>query len=189
MTARRWVGLLALPLVVAMAGCADWVGEDVESGDAAAIQRPDDVSAPPTTASTVPPDPVDPRGLAVGDCADDAAAADGTLPATIDVVAQGGPVVPRVCIEPHRYEVYAVTELAAPEAPWPGPDQLGEDALDLCTRRLEDYVGVAWVDSELDLLFLVPDEATWATGDRVVRCILFDLGLEPLDGSAAGTGW
>ena len=96
----------------------------------------------------------------------------------------GGQVVPRTCEEPHRFELFATVALGPPEAGWPGPEQVGEDALRACTTAFEDFVGVEWAASTLDHVALVPDEAAWAAGERSARCVLFDLGLEPLEGSA-----
>ncbi len=169
------------------------MGEDVRSGDAVVVERPD-VAAPASTTTTVPPDPVEVRALAVGGCADDVAIAgeapdDTEMPTTVEAVAAGGPLVPRSCEGEHRYELFATAALAAPEAAWPGPEQVGEDALRACTDAFETFVAVAWSESTLDHVALVPDEAGWAAGDRTAWCILFDLGLEPLEGSAAGSGW
>jgi len=177
-------------LALLLAGCADWVGDDVRAGEVAVVERPDEVVVPTaTTASTVPPDPVDPRSLPDGSCADDAAGPDGAEPArSIDPLLGGAPVVPRSCDEPHRYELFATVTLGAPEAGWPGPEQLGEDALRACTDAFESFVGTEWSASTLDHLVLGPDEAAWAAGERTARCILFDLGLEPLEGSARDTG-
>lgn len=186
---RRAGSLVAAVLVVGFGGgCADWVGDDLEAGDAAVVERPDDVELPPTTSSTVPPDPVEVRALSPGACADDVADEQGEVPIAIDALISGGPVVPRSCEAEHRYELYATVELAAPDAAWPGPEQIGEDALRACTDEFEAYVGVAWDQSNLDLAPVVPDEARWATGDRSAWCVLFDVGLEPLEGSASSSG-
>jgi hypothetical protein len=167
---------------------ADWVGDDLRPGDVLFIERPEAVADVSTSTTTLPPDPVDPRTLVVGACADDVPGADGVVPEAIDALAAGSPVVPRTCGEEHRYEVFAVAELAAADAGWPGVEQVDEDALRSCTAQLEEYVGVVWTESTLDIVALAPDEARWAEGDRVVHCVLFDLGLEPIEGSTAGTG-
>jgi hypothetical protein len=180
--------LLAAVVLGLVGGCADWVGDDLEAGDAAVVERPDDVDVPPSTSSTVPPDPVEVRALAVGACADDVTDDQGEQPTVVDAVASGGSVVPRACDGEHRYEVYATVELAAADAGWPGPEQVDEDALRECTARFETYVGVPWDQSSLDLVPVVPDEARWATGERMAWCVLFDLGLEPLEGSASSSG-
>lgn len=185
---RRRSAAAALVLTVGLSACADWVGEDLNTGEAQVVQRPDDVSTVSTSTTTVPPDPVDPRSLTVGACADDVPGDDGLVAESIEVLATGGPVIPRTCVEEHRYEVFAVADLAAPDAGWPGVEQVDEDALRLCTGQLEQYVDVEWSASTLDLVALAPDEERWAAGERAVHCVLFDLGLVPIEGSTAGTG-
>lgn len=191
MSGGATVRVLGAALVVVLAGaCADWVGDDVRSGEAAVVERPDEVVTPTAaTATTVPPDPVDPRSLPDGSCADDVPADDGDeAPPTVDGLLSGAAVVPRHCDEEHRYELFATVLLGTPETAWPGPDQVREDALRACTAELEAFVGVEWSDSTLDQVALTPDEAAWAAGERGARCVLFDLGLEPLDATARGSG-
>jgi Septum formation len=185
---RRAIALLLMTALAGLSGaCTDWVGEDVEGGQAAVIERPD-VVTPSSTSSTVPPEPVPVRALEVGGCADDVADAEGRTRTDIGAVAEGGNVLPRSCDGVHRYELYDRVELGAPDAGWPGAEQVGEDALRACTSAFESFVGVGWDQSSLDLVAVVPDEAGWAAGDRAAWCVLFDLGLAELEGSAASTG-
>jgi len=179
--------VLMTALAGALGGCADWVGEDVEGGQAAVIERPD-VVTPSATSSTVPPEPVPVRALEVGGCADDVADAEGQTRTDIGAVAEGGNVLPRSCDGEHRYELYSRVDVGAPDAGWPGAEQVSEDALRGCTSAFEAFVGVGWNESSLDLVAVVPDEAAWAAGDRAAWCVLFDLGLAELEGSASGTG-
>lgn len=188
MTRRsRRVGLALLGLLAA--SCADHVGDDLRRGAASlppAIEE--EIIAAGTTTTTTPPDPVPPRTLELGTCFDDAPTPEGTAPATVDALLAGGLGVPRSCAEEHRYEVYAHVELGAPDAPWPGRDAVAEESDRVCTARFEEFVGREWAGSTLDHLSLLPDEAAWAAGERRGSCVLFDLGLVPLEGSMEGSG-
>jgi hypothetical protein len=176
--------VLAALLLVACAGCADYVGDDLRAGDyprrdlinfdqAAALA--DDVD------ERRAPEPVDPRILQVGDCFDDL---DGPPVRGF----QWGRDVDRVpCDVPHRYEIYARPVLGDPAVePWPGGSRADELADLECVEAFEVFVGTPWSSSELDFVTLVPDRARWEAGDPQASCALFDLGLAPLVGSAQG---
>jgi hypothetical protein len=85
------------------------------------------------------------------------------------------------CAEPHDLEIYRVAEL---------PDQafdvatLDAASFDLCLEGFDDFVGMPYVDSELDIYYLMPSEDSWADGDREVVCAVYDLSGERLTGSA-----
>lgn len=189
MIRTSWHGAAVVVLgIVALAGCADYVGDDVRSGAAAPGAAVEAAIGGASTSTTTPPAPVDPRTLEVGACFDDVeVAADQPPPGPAGVEA-GQPVVPRTCVEEHRYELYAREALAAADAPWPGADAIAEQADGYCTASFESFVGAAWAESTLDYAAQVPDEARWAAGERNVSCALFDLELGPLEGSMAGTG-
>lgn len=187
MTIRRIAAALAC--AVALAGCADYVGDDLRRGAASvppAIEE--EIIAGATTTSTTPLDPVPPRQLEVGTCADDVADEAGNVPSDIGPLLAGAPVRPKGCADEHRYEVFARLDLGSPEAAWPGPAALAEDGDRACTERFEAFVGREWAGSTLDHAALLPDEAAWAAGERRGVCVLFDLGLVPLEGTMEGSG-
>ncbi|QGG94525.1 septum formation family protein [Actinomarinicola tropica] len=172
-----------------LAACADHVGDDLRRGAASlppAIEE--EIIAGGTTTTTVPPAPVDPRTLEVGACMDDVDDEAGRPPPGVDALLSGAQVVPRTCAEPHRYEVYARIDLGAPDAPWPGAPAVAETADRACTDAFEAFVNGAWEDSTLDQVALLPDEGAWIDGARSGSCVLFDLGLVPLEGSMQGSG-
>lgn len=116
-----------------------------------------------------------------GTCFDDVAAfGDGEAAEVEDV-----PVV--ACSEPHDNEVYATFDLEGEE--FPG-DAAVTDAADTgCLERFEDYVDRDYQTSRYVFSHLVPSERTWdVAGDREVVCFLYDMELEPLEGSAEGSG-
>jgi len=98
--------------------------------------------------------------LGVGDCL---RAADLSAAPPVDVAID--------CSEPHDAEIFASTEM--PDGPYPGIDALRVAADDYCLPRFEEFVGVSYLDSELDAYPLLPSEDTWnSAGDREILCVL-----------------
>jgi hypothetical protein len=116
--------------------------------------------------------------LANGDCFD----ASGDEVDTVTVVD---------CESPHTYEVFAVFDHeAGTDAPYPGDDALLEYADSACQPYFEDYVGIAYDDSEYWITSVTPSQETWeGSGDREIVCAL-KLGeaAQETTGSAEGSG-
>lgn len=89
------------------------------------------------------------------------------------------------CSEPHDLEVYEAADL---------PDQtfdaaaVDTAAFDICLDAFDGFVGTPYTESELDIYYLIPSEASWADGDREVVCAIYDLSGEPLTGTAENIG-
>ncbi len=94
------------------------------------------------------------------------------------------------CDEPHQYEVFAATDVEAPnDAPFPGYNQLESVAFNLCLDYFDDYVEEAYESSLLDIQFLYPSQDSWEdAGDREVVCTLYGLEDLYLEGSMRGSG-
>lgn len=121
------------------------------------------------------------HALEPGTCFDDVSA----------LADEGGGEVGQVpvvdCDEPHDNEVFATVTLEGDA--YPGLDEVRRRADDECVDRFEDYVGAAPDAAGLVASHLVPTQQSWsASDDRQVVCFLYDLGLEKLEGSVAGTG-
>ena len=115
--------------------------------------------------------------LGVGDCFDDPDAAE---EAVSDVAVVD-------CDEPHDNEVYEVFALA--DGDFPGDEAVREQADQGCVAAFDAFVGTPYLDSELDYAWLVPTQESWDQGDdRTVVCVVYDLSLEPLTGTARGIG-
>ena len=56
-----------------------------------------------------------------------------------------------------------------------------------CRPAFEDYVGVAYDDSEWFGTFINPSEETWAEGDREIVCVLHTEDETEVTGSAEGS--
>ena len=62
------------------------------------------------------------------------------------------------------------------------------DALDECIVRFEGYVGIDYWESELAVDPITPTEVSWVQlGDREAVCFLYDIFLDPLQGSMQGS--
>jgi hypothetical protein len=91
----------------------------------------------------------------------------------------------RDCDEPHDNEVFAVVDLGGGE--YPGQDELFAQADEICSgAAFDDYVGIAYLDSELEVSSYVPTAEGWDDGDYEVVCYLFNLDLSKLDATMEG---
>ena len=80
------------------------------------------------------------------------------------------------CQEPHDVEVYASVDVPIPEGGTrPSDEDLSLLGDDLCWAAFEPHTGVAWEETSLDYMPLVPGERAWAAGDRTVHCLLTGL--------------
>lgn len=188
---RPTIALLALATLIGACTGQDGSGDDagaVTSTTAlttATTAEPSRAFVVPTTlapllssTSTIPPDDgsIALDLLVVGDCVDIADAEAGTV--------EVGTARRHGCDEPHGLEIFHVGSLNDdPEAPYPGDAAVLSAADQMCLDAFAPYVGVAYVDSTLEIAHLRPDENVWLHGDRVVRCAVQDRGLEPLVGS------
>lgn len=75
------------------------------------------------------------------------------------------------CDEPHDAEIFAATQL--PEGDYPGEAGVRTASEDFCLPEFETFVGVSYLDSELEVYPLLPTEDGWnSLGDREILCIV-----------------
>ena len=117
--------------------------------------------------------------LEVGDCFGDPA----SYAAEVEEVDQVS------CEESHDNEVYAVGDHpAGDDAPYPGDEALDAYGFGYCLSEFENYVGIAYPDSRLDVTAFLPTRDGWEDDDdREVTCYLYDLNLAKLTGSMKGS--
>jgi hypothetical protein len=83
------------------------------------------------------------------------------------------------CSEPHAGEIYALPQL--PDGEFPGEQAVSDQGDQLCSgQAFQDYVGVAYQESEIFYSALLPSTETWAEGDREIVCILANQDGSPL---------
>ncbi len=115
--------------------------------------------------------------LSVGDCFDDTADISGGEVSDVPIVD---------CSEPHDNEVFHTFEVDDGE--YPGDDVLVAEAQERCVPAFEDYVGIDYASSRLDVFPITPTEGSWDGGDREVVCALYDRELAKLDASMQDAG-
>jgi hypothetical protein len=119
--------------------------------------------------------------LDVGDCVD---LADVSGP--FEVVEE---LPRRDCDEPHDAEVYLVDTVTNEGDAYPGEATLTSTIERMCTgQAFEDYVGVSYGLSSLELFYLYPTEESWGFGDRSYTCMAATADGSPLQESVEGSG-
>jgi hypothetical protein len=75
------------------------------------------------------------------------------------------------CTKAHDNEIVgSVTHPGA--ASYPGQPALMQYGEAPCLTAFEQYVGVDFQSSSLDMLLVVPTDATWLKGDRLISCVV-----------------
>lgn len=99
--------------------------------------------------------------LQVGDCLNDATAAE-----TVETI----PTVP--CSQPHDSEIYASHIMSGDT--YPGQDAVIDEADRVCLEAFDSFVGIAWADSIYYYSYYFPTEGSWSGGDREILCTIYD---------------
>lgn len=77
------------------------------------------------------------------------------------------------CSEPHDAEVFHTEDL--PDGDFPGEASLDNSIDEICYgSAFANYVGVDFMDSELEVWPLVPTEEGWDMGDQEILCYALD---------------
>ncbi len=114
--------------------------------------------------------PISVTALRPGDCVEE-----------LDIGRVGFTVPGVPCDEPHQAEVYSVFDVTL-DGSWPGEADVVDEAEQRCLRDLEQQFPEVYADTEVDIFYLHPSEATWRTGDREVVCFTYYL-----DGQRTGS--
>jgi len=153
----RWA--CALAVVIVVSACGDERPSRDESGQ---VTEPQQVSI---------------FHLQTGDCFNDPEADQLPNPEVLEVVP---------CAEPHDTEIYYSFTLA--EGAMPDAAAMRQLGADQCFPAFDSFVGIPFELSDLDVFPLMPTAEQWEQRDhRTVHCVLFNLDLSELVGSASGT--
>lgn len=117
---------------------------------------------------------IDAFNMRVGDCFDSANSSNDEV--------SDLPGVP--CSEPHDFETYAVFDVALDS--YPTEEAMGELAYDSCLQRFDEFVGLEYESSVLEIITMYPTTESWQQDDREVVCALYDMNEEKLVGSTRG---
>ena len=92
------------------------------------------------------------------------------------------------CDEDHEGEIFFLFEHEGDDDDFPGQDQLSEEAAGDCLGdEFEDYTGVPFEETAIQVEPIFPTEDSWSQGDRETICIL-SLGGDTVDESFEGNG-
>ncbi|MEO8246100.1 MAG: septum formation family protein [Chloroflexota bacterium] len=166
----RFSALPVLVLLLLVTACSSTSSSSASASasDSSATSASPDASAEESIVSAF--------DLEVGDCFN------------TDDVSTVNEVTATACDASHVYEVFGLSNYdAAEDADFPGDDALSTAAEDACRPAFEDYVGVAYDDSEWYGTFINPSEETWANGDREIVCVLHTKDETEVTGSAEGS--
>lgn len=123
----------------------------------------------------------DPNGPVRGSI--EGAGEDYALPGVRDCVDDELRKVP--CKKKHDAEIYRVAQLKGQE--FPGEEKVKARTERMCVKAFKRYVGVAYANSQLSLLYYPPDQSMWDAGQRRAVCTVTDPS-GPLTGSVKGSG-
>ncbi len=115
--------------------------------------------------------------LAVGDCFDRGDSTGGGEVSDVPIVD---------CSEPHDTEVFHTFDVEDGE--FPGEEALVTQAGDVCVPVFEEYVGIDYLSSRLQIFPITPTQSSWDGDDREVVCALYDAQQAQLEGSMQGSG-
>jgi hypothetical protein len=95
------------------------------------------------------------------------------------------------CSKEHDAEIYFEGDVTADGA-YDGA-AVEQEAIDLCLAGFQEFVGVEYFTSALDVYYLYPQQEGWDTGDRSVLCAVYTPdaetgGLTRTTGSLEGSG-
>jgi hypothetical protein len=114
---------------------------------------------------------IDAFHMRVGDCFNDASANNDEV--------SDLPGVP--CSQPHDYETFAVFDVSLDS--YPSEEAMGDLAYDSCLQRFDDFVGLDYDSSVLEIITMYPTTESWQQDDREVVCALYDMNEEKLVGT------
>jgi hypothetical protein len=92
------------------------------------------------------------------------------------------------CTEDHEAEIFFLFEHEGDDDDFPGSSDLEEEAAEDCAGdEFEDYFGVPYSETAIDISMVTPSEESWGEGDRETICIGF-VPDEEVDESLEGNG-
>jgi Protein kinase domain/Septum formation len=78
------------------------------------------------------------------------------------------------CNQPHTAEVFFADNQFWPKnSPFPGSSTITKDGNAACNSAFRSYVGIAYAKSIYTWTNIIPDAATWPTGDRALHCVAY----------------
>lgn len=92
------------------------------------------------------------------------------------------------CTEEHEGEIFFLFEHEGDDDDFPGESALQDEAGEECTGdAFEDYMGVSYQETTIDIALISPSSQSWGQGDRETICVAAVPG-ETVDESFEGNG-
>jgi len=76
------------------------------------------------------------------------------------------------CGQPHTAQVYLRQSLA--EGPYPGANGLRTRVMPICRQGMASAINLDLVSDSMRITYFEPNDHAWASGDRVVNCLIRD---------------
>ncbi|MDA0567112.1 septum formation family protein [Streptomonospora sp. S1-112] len=77
------------------------------------------------------------------------------------------------CSQPHESEVFASVMME--DGDYPGDEAVATQAEETCVSEFESFVGMPYMESELDMDMLHPTQESWESmDDREILCVIYD---------------
>ena len=115
--------------------------------------------------------------LHVGDCFN---------PKDIDAE-QADEVDAKRCDESHQFEMMFAGNMA--EGAYPTDGEFEDYVGSVCLPAFDEYVGMQYESSRLEVFWYFPPEDGWKDGDRMIQCAIYDPLDSELDGSVRGAAY
>ena len=109
--------------------------------------------------------------LRVGDCFD---------PQDLDAE-QADEVNAKRCNETHQFEMMTIASM--PDGEYPSDSAFETFVGEHCLPAFDEYVGLAYEESRLDIYWYFPLQSGWDDGDRLIQCAIYD----PLNSELTGS--
>jgi hypothetical protein len=78
------------------------------------------------------------------------------------------------CNQPHTAEVFFADNHFWPQnGSFPGDGRISKDGEAACDKAFRSYVGITYSRSKYTWTNIIPDAATWPTGDRALDCVAY----------------
>lgn len=88
------------------------------------------------------------------------------------------------CDETHQFEL--VTIASMPDGDYPSDTAFEDLVAAVCLPAFDEYVGLAYEESRLDVYWYFPLPSGWDDGDRLIQCAIYDPLNSELVGSLRG---
>ena len=166
--------------IIIGAGCAALAAVIVAIALAGSASPPPSSASPSPPASSAPPAGQLTRDqLQPGDC---------LKVADINTINQWPGVFTAVpCAQPHTGEVFFAGNIWLQSLAYPGDQPVNDQAEARCDRAFTAYAGIPGDQSAYTYAWDMPDDGSWAIGDRSVQCIAYDPGGASMNVSIKGS--